>query len=416
MENILISAYACEPDKGSEPGAGWNWAVEIAKYHSVTVLTRTNNRDSIEKELAVHPRSNMKFVYYDLPDSIRRWKKGQKGIQLYYTLWQAGAYRCAKKMIKEQRYSLVFAVTFGTMWLPTFMYKLQIPFIWGPLGGGEGVPRVLWPHLTARQMMVEWIRRVNKHISVTNPWFRSACRASKALVLRTEDSLACIPYKYRDKCSLMIETGVSEEICNKWGEGVKESGRAFVVSGRLVGFKLIDIAIRAMDIVVKSHPETELRIVGGGECEKQLRKLVKSFSLERNIAFTGMIPKEESDREIRKALALVVTSAREGGAWVLYEAMMCKTPIICMDTSGMHILVEDGGGIKIPVADYDTMVSRFAEAMIWMLEHPEQAKEMGERGYEAVRHKWTWEMKGLYFEELLKRTGLDNSLRKETAV
>lgn len=97
MENILISAYACEPDKGSEPGAGWNWAVEIAKYHSVTVITRTNNRDSIEKELAVHPRSNMKFLYYDLPDSIRRWKKGQKGIQLYYTLWQAGAYRCAKK-------------------------------------------------------------------------------------------------------------------------------------------------------------------------------------------------------------------------------------------------------------------------------------------------------------------------------
>ena len=75
----------------------------------------------------------------------------------------------------------------------------------------------------------------------------------------------------------------------------------------------------------------------------------------------------------------------------------------------MHILVEDGGGIKIPVADYDTMVSRFAEAMIWMLEYPEQAKEMGERGYEAVRNKWTWEKKGLYFEELLKRTGLDNS-------
>ena len=129
-----------------------------------------------------------------------------------------------------------------------------------------------------------------------------------------------------------------------------------------------------------------------------------------------MIPKEESVREIRKALALVVTSAREGGAWVIYEAMMCKTPIICMDTSGMHILVEDGGGIKIPVADYDTMVSRFAEAMIWMLEYPEQPKEMGERGYEAVRNKWTWEKKGLYFEELLKRTGLDNSLRKETAV
>ena len=62
MENILISAYACEPDKGSEPGAGWNCAVEIAKYHSVTVISRTNNRDSIEKELAIRPRAKKKFV------------------------------------------------------------------------------------------------------------------------------------------------------------------------------------------------------------------------------------------------------------------------------------------------------------------------------------------------------------------
>lgn len=78
MENILISAYGCEPDKGSEPGAGWNWAVEVAKRHKVTVLTRANNRCSIEKELQVNPRPNMSFIYYDLPESIKKYKKGQK--------------------------------------------------------------------------------------------------------------------------------------------------------------------------------------------------------------------------------------------------------------------------------------------------------------------------------------------------
>ena len=74
MENILISAYGCEPDKGSEPGAGWNWAVEVAKRHKVTVLTRANNRCSIEKELQVNPRPNMSFIYYDLPESIKKYK------------------------------------------------------------------------------------------------------------------------------------------------------------------------------------------------------------------------------------------------------------------------------------------------------------------------------------------------------
>lgn len=406
MGEILISAYGCEPDKGSEPGAGWNWAIEVAKRHSVTVLTRANNRDTIEKELSIRPQMNMKFVYYDLPDFIKKWKKGQKGVQLYYTLWQIGAYYYAKKLTQKYQYSLVFAVTFGTMWLPTLMYKLPFPFIWGPLGGGEGIPEILWPHLSIKQVWIERIRQINRYIPVTNPWFRSACKASAAIILRTEDSMRCIPVRYRDKCSLMIETGVSENLCDELAASRKEENSTFVVSGRLIGLKFIDIAIRAMEIVVRSYPEAKLKVVGSGDCENKLKKLAATLNLEGNILFTGMLDKKGSIREIQKASALVMTSGKEGGAWVLYEAMMCKTPIICMDTSGMHILVEPDGGIKLPVADYDTMVYRFAKAMIWILEHPEQAKEMGERGYAAVRNKWTWEKKGIFFEELLEQIGI----------
>ena len=43
---VLLSAYACEPNKGSEPGVGWNWLIEIAKLnHKVTVITRSNKKN-----------------------------------------------------------------------------------------------------------------------------------------------------------------------------------------------------------------------------------------------------------------------------------------------------------------------------------------------------------------------------------
>ena len=46
---ILLSAYACEPGKGSEPGVGWNWAREIAnRGYEVFVLTRENNKKKIQ--------------------------------------------------------------------------------------------------------------------------------------------------------------------------------------------------------------------------------------------------------------------------------------------------------------------------------------------------------------------------------
>ena len=48
---ILLSAYACEPNKGSEPGVGWHWALELGYLgHDVWVLTRANNRPAIEAE------------------------------------------------------------------------------------------------------------------------------------------------------------------------------------------------------------------------------------------------------------------------------------------------------------------------------------------------------------------------------
>lgn len=72
--NILLSAYACEPNKGSEPGIGWNWAIEIAKRgHVVTVLTRGNNKSVITKETDLP--QNLSFIYYDLPDSLLLIKK-----------------------------------------------------------------------------------------------------------------------------------------------------------------------------------------------------------------------------------------------------------------------------------------------------------------------------------------------------
>ncbi len=55
---VLMSAYACEPGKGSEPEVGWQWAMRMARFHDVTVLTRANNRAAIEPAVAAIPRAN----------------------------------------------------------------------------------------------------------------------------------------------------------------------------------------------------------------------------------------------------------------------------------------------------------------------------------------------------------------------
>ena len=62
---ILLSAYTCEPNKGSEPEVGWKWATELSKIgNNVYVITRLNNKENIEQELKKKKISKTKFYLF----------------------------------------------------------------------------------------------------------------------------------------------------------------------------------------------------------------------------------------------------------------------------------------------------------------------------------------------------------------
>src|SRR5437588_10456375 len=95
---VVVSAYACEPEKGSEPGVGWNWVCQIAKRCAVWVITRNSNRAAIEAALVSNPMPNVHFVYFDFPRWATFWKRGRRGGQSYYYLWQLAVFFVARKL------------------------------------------------------------------------------------------------------------------------------------------------------------------------------------------------------------------------------------------------------------------------------------------------------------------------------
>ena len=139
---LLLSAYACEPGRGSEPGVGWNWAIELrALGHDVWVLTRANNQGRIEQALESLDRTRRpNFLYFDLPYWLRWWKRGGHGVRLYYYLWQIGVLRVARQAHAIHRFEAVQHLTFGVFRQPSLMGRLGIPFVLGPVGGGEQTP------------------------------------------------------------------------------------------------------------------------------------------------------------------------------------------------------------------------------------------------------------------------------------
>src|SRR6185503_8049789 len=109
---LLAFAYACEPIEGSEPGAGWMWARMLARHADTWVITRSNNREPIEAAIDETPeRGTLHFVYVDLPTWARFWKRGSRGLRLYYLLWQMAALRSARRLHEADRFDLVWHLT-----------------------------------------------------------------------------------------------------------------------------------------------------------------------------------------------------------------------------------------------------------------------------------------------------------------
>ena len=103
---ILLSAYACEPNKGSEPKTGWKWATTLPKLgHEVHVITRHNNKESIENYLAKNKIQNLYFHYFDYPSWFLKIvkRKSRTYTHFYYLIWQFGIYFFAKSRSLEIR-------------------------------------------------------------------------------------------------------------------------------------------------------------------------------------------------------------------------------------------------------------------------------------------------------------------------
>ncbi len=185
---LLISAYACEPGRGSEPGVGWNCVRQAARFHEVWVLTRKNNREPIENALQTPPLDNVHFAYFDLPRWTSFWKRGTRGLHLYYYLWQIGAYLVARKLHRRVCFDLTHHVTFMNYWLPSLLPLLPVPFLWGPVGGGESAPDAFEEFWSPRHRLYEALRDAARSHSRVDPFVvLSAHRAALALAT-TEDT------------------------------------------------------------------------------------------------------------------------------------------------------------------------------------------------------------------------------------
>lgn len=375
---IAAFAYACEPNRGSEPGAGWNWARMLATFADVWVVTRANNQEAIESHLEGLPeRNRLHFVYVDLPPWARFWKKGQRGVRLYYLLWMARARRVVREMHRHDPFDLTWHLTIANVWLGSLAPLPGVRFIYGPGGGGIGTTWRLLPLAGFRGATYEVGRSMLRSISKwANPLFRSSLRNADLVLVQNKETRGFLPRRDREKTVIFPNPVLDFDAKDFPLRQSRESRlRTAIVVGRLQPLKGVALAIEA----VGRLNDVQLLICGSGRDESRLRRLVRHRKLEGRVRFLSWVPHEEVLRLMREeADVFLLPSLHEEGGFAVVEALSQGLPVVCLDRGGPPALAGEAG---IPVDarnDRRAVIDGIADAIMVAIQPTSRQREIAQ--------------------------------------
>lgn len=393
--NVLISAYACRPGEGSEPGVGWNLACAVARYHRVWVLTRENNRSAIAAELEHHPQPNLQVVYCDLPAWFQRMNRGQRIVYLHYYGWQWVAYWVAKSLHPDIHFDVVHHVTYVRYAAPSFLSLLPVPFIWGPVGGGESLPEAFWPHLPAAAKRYERLRDTARWLGELDPFVGLTARRSQLARATTAQTAQRLKKLGAAQIEITSQLGLSPTEMSQLQtlKPVQVPLTRFVSIGRLLHWKGFHLGLQAF-AQAKLPEAIEYWIVGDGPERTRLQALAAQLGIAQRTKFWGKQSRQNTLEQLGQCSVLVHPSLHESGGLVCLEAMAAGRPVICLDWGGPALQVTADSGVKISVGPPEQVVQALAIAMTELASDESKLRQMSCNSQARVQDAFTWKVRG----------------------
>lgn len=380
---LLVSAYDCAPAGASESIVAWNWIQAFIRCgHYVHVLTRSSNRAAIEDAfLSVAPE--LTFHYYD-PNG---WPAMFEGSALHYLHWQWGAYRLAKWMHRIERFHRVHHVPVASYRRPSFMGRLGIPFVFGPVGGGETAPAALRAKVPFGARCAEALRNV----AAMNPLTRQTMARAQVIACATADTMAHIPRSFRSKCLVQHPAGLHEcDVAVIPPYSIDPPH--FLIFASLRRGSGLQLALEALAEARVRVPEARLRVISEGKDRPWFVRQARAAGVEHAVDWLTAAPQSELARVYENSVALLSPSYRDSSGLKVLHAMAAGRPIICLDCGGPGAITTTDCAcvVKTEGSTERALVHAIAEAMILLATNPMLRARMSANALARAR-QLTWD-------------------------
>lgn len=405
---VLLAAAACNPYKGSDFRVGWGRVQEAANYFDTWVICREEDREDIRRFQDEHGApSGLHFGFVE-EGRLERYLKLRP--PLFYTnffsyhLWQRRAYKLAARLHQKMRFDLTHQVTLVGYREPGYLWKLDAPFVWGPVGGTQNYP---WRFLAAagfRGALIEGGRSLVNWLQLRlSPRVRLAARKAAVFLAANSEVQHDFQRVHRIKARILPDVGLFGIQRREMVSPKPHHPLRLLWSGEFKHHKALHLLLQAL-VHLPPKLRYELRILGQGPLARRWQKLAARLGVARHCRWLGWLPYQEAAELYAWADIFIFTSLRDTLGSVVLEALSFGVPVICLDHQGAGDVITEDCGIKIPVTTPPRVIRGFRDAIVALAEDGERLQALSAGALKrAERYLWSRngrEMAAVYCEVL----------------
>ncbi|HEX8328298.1 MAG TPA: glycosyltransferase family 4 protein [Hymenobacter sp.] len=393
---ILLSAYACDPAKGSEEGTGFHYLWETAALgHEVWCLTTPRGRDNLEQRLAeraddpvaarIHP------VYVAVPPAVDFLYRWQFGVYVHYIAWQRAAWHAAQPLDQRLNFDLVHHITYNSLQMASWLWRLRKPLLLGPLGGGMQAPASLRKYLPG-WFKTETLRNVvGQLLTAFDPNVRQSLRRAALVFVANRETAALARQLGARRVELAMSTAQPASFFPAaYQPRPPLAGRELRILwlARVYPRKGLHLVLDALGRVDKRVP-FHLDIMGDGPVGHLVPGWIAEAGLQDRVTWHGQVPYATIRAAYLGHDLFMLCSLRDTFAAQYVEAMALGLPILTLDHHGATDFIPDDAGVKVPVQSAEATADALARAVERLYDHPEELASCGRAGFAfASRYSW----------------------------
>lgn len=389
---VLVNCYACSPYKGSEPGMGWKFVNALSQKHELHIITEAKFEKDIRQFFNEHPERKKDFRFYFI------WKHRHKTLRKiwppsyywFYKEWQKKALALAKELDKKEHFDVVHQLNMVGYREPGYLWKMDKPFLWGPIGGLENTPWCMIPtmgvkgivYYTCYNIINTWQMHVNCRV-------KKAMRKADAIISATAKIQEQIRKLYGKDSIIIPEVGFEGSADNAYA--LREEGEKLRIcwSGQHTPGKALNLLLEAL--AFNNRQDTELHVIGKGEKTSEWNNMAERLGL-RNVVWHGWVERSEALRIMQSCHLFCITSLKDLTSTVILEALSYGMPVIALDHCGFSNVITENCGRKILIMNKAQVVRDFASAISEMADNEELRRRLSE-GARKRAMEYNWEDK-----------------------